>query len=336
MTDPDTISADYTLRPSELAATLALLVEARQPCVVWGPPGAAKSMIAQQVSADAARKYVDVRALLLDPVDLRGIPWRDADDRTRWAPPAFLPPSDDPGRCLVNLEELPSAVPMVQAALYQLAAARRRSASAPGLPRRPGRAATHDLALGDRHPEVAQLRDDPRYRHLARVILSEHEAPELGAEVADRPRGQSRHHRPTIRGDPAFTAVADHVRTQDQLLDHVGLVSLEPRAGGNGRLEHPLLVDHKPVDLATPAGPALRSARAGSVAFSMPLGLSFGGPLSPFSRAISSRNAAFSAFSATTSSSSCNTNPLRSSGARASISGKHPAMPGSNQNSEAL
>ena len=31
MTDPDTVSADYTLRPSELAATLALLVEARQP-----------------------------------------------------------------------------------------------------------------------------------------------------------------------------------------------------------------------------------------------------------------------------------------------------------------
>ena len=36
MTDPDTISADYTLRPSELAETLALLVEARQPAVVWG------------------------------------------------------------------------------------------------------------------------------------------------------------------------------------------------------------------------------------------------------------------------------------------------------------
>ena len=117
------------------------------------------------------------------------------------------------------------------------------------------------------------------------------------------------------------------------LLDHVGLVSLEPRAGGNGRLEHPLLVDHKPVDLATPAA-RLAFRRAGSVAFSMPLGLSFGGPLSPFSRAISSRNAAFSAFSATTSSSSCNTNPLRSSGARASISGKHLAP--ANQNSEAL
>ena len=120
MTDPDPVSADYTLRPSELAATLALLVEARQPTLVWGPPGTAKSMIAQQVAADAGRQYVDVRALLLDPVDLRGIPWRDADGRTRWAPPAFLPPTDDPGRWLINLEELPSAVPMVQAALYQL------------------------------------------------------------------------------------------------------------------------------------------------------------------------------------------------------------------------
>ncbi len=122
---PDTVSADYALNPNELASTLALLVEARQPCIVWGPPGCAKSQIAQQVAAEAGRAYIDVRALLLDPVDLRGIPWRDASDRTRWAPPSFLPPSDDPGRFLINLEELPSAVPTVQAALYQLVLDRR-------------------------------------------------------------------------------------------------------------------------------------------------------------------------------------------------------------------
>lgn len=120
MTSSESLSADYALRPSELAPTLALLVEARQPCVVWGPPGAAKSQIARQVATDAGCRYVDVRALLLDPVDLRGIPWRDGDGRTRWAPPAFLPPPDDTGRWLINLEELPSAAPMVQAALYQL------------------------------------------------------------------------------------------------------------------------------------------------------------------------------------------------------------------------
>ena len=119
------ITADYSLRPSALADALARLVEARQPVIVWGPPGCAKSQIAQQVAAASHRTYLDVRALLLDPVDLRGIPWRDVDGRTRWAPPAFLPPGDAPGRWLVNLEELPSAVPMVQAALYQLVLDRR-------------------------------------------------------------------------------------------------------------------------------------------------------------------------------------------------------------------
>ena len=120
MPDPDTISADYTLRPSELAATLKILIEARQPVMVWGGPGCGKSEVAQQVAAEGGRTYHDVRALLLDPVDLRGIPWRDSDNRTRWAPPDFLPPTDSTALYLVNLEELPSGVPMVQAALFQL------------------------------------------------------------------------------------------------------------------------------------------------------------------------------------------------------------------------
>ena len=120
MTDPDTISADYTLRPSELAATLKVLIDARQPVMVRGSPGCGKSELAQQVADEGRRGYCDVRALLLDPVDVRGIPWRDSDNRTRWAAPDFLPPSDSTDLWLVNLEELPSAVPMVQAALFQL------------------------------------------------------------------------------------------------------------------------------------------------------------------------------------------------------------------------
>ena len=34
MTDPVSIAADYSLTPSELAATLAVLVEARQPAMI--------------------------------------------------------------------------------------------------------------------------------------------------------------------------------------------------------------------------------------------------------------------------------------------------------------
>ena len=120
MPNPDTISADYTLRPGELAEALSLLARSQQPVLVWGPPGSGKSQIAQQVANQDGYRYVDIRALLLDPVDLRGIPWRDEDGRTRWAPPSFLPPTDSTASWLLNLEELASCVPMVQAALYQL------------------------------------------------------------------------------------------------------------------------------------------------------------------------------------------------------------------------
>ncbi len=103
MTDPDTVSADYTLRPSELAATLAPLVEARQPTILWGAPGCAKSALAQQTAAGAARRYVDVRALprrVRQPAAVGSpaahedpAPWR-ADLRREAHPVSALPVSD--------------------------------------------------------------------------------------------------------------------------------------------------------------------------------------------------------------------------------------------------
>ena len=42
------------------------------------------------------------------------IPWRDGDNRTRWAPPEFLPPTDSTVLYLVNPEEVSSGVPMVR------------------------------------------------------------------------------------------------------------------------------------------------------------------------------------------------------------------------------
>ena len=115
----DKLGAEYSLTPSGLEEVLAALVPAKRPVMVWGPPGVGKSQVARKVAKDLDYEYVDVRALLLDPVDLRGLPWRDG-DLTRWAPPAFLPEAKSTAKFLINLEELPSAPPMVQAALYQL------------------------------------------------------------------------------------------------------------------------------------------------------------------------------------------------------------------------
>jgi hypothetical protein len=72
---------------------------------------------------------VDVRATLLDPVDLRGLP-RVSKGRAEWCPLTFLPRS---GRGVPFLDELAQAPPLVQSACLQLtldrlcAAAHKRS-----------------------------------------------------------------------------------------------------------------------------------------------------------------------------------------------------------------
>ena len=112
MTDPDTVSADYALRPCELAATLALPVEARQPVILWRAPGSAKGR--------SPSKLASMPAASARP---RGRARHPVARRRRQNPlgaPIFLPLADDPGRWLINPEELPSVVPMVQAGLYQL------------------------------------------------------------------------------------------------------------------------------------------------------------------------------------------------------------------------
>ena len=115
MTLPETISADYTLRPSELAEVLALLVEARQPTMVWGPPGAAKSMIARQVAVAANRQYVDVRALLLDRLrQPRCRPRRPAPHANAAQQP--IGPSGEPTRILV-VDDDPQTLRYVRDAL---------------------------------------------------------------------------------------------------------------------------------------------------------------------------------------------------------------------------
>ena len=115
------IAADYELRPRDLARTLEVLTAIKRPAMVWGPPGCGKSDIAQQVAANANRRYQDIRALLFDPVDLHGLPWRDPEtNQTRWAPPEFLPHQDNPEAVLMNFEELPASNELVQAALYGL------------------------------------------------------------------------------------------------------------------------------------------------------------------------------------------------------------------------
>ena len=88
------------------------------PTFLWGAPGIGKSSIVKQIAKDKAIGFIDLRLALMDPTDLKGIPFYDKESHTAlWAPPAFLPRE---GEGVLFLDELNSAPPSVQASAYQL------------------------------------------------------------------------------------------------------------------------------------------------------------------------------------------------------------------------
>lgn len=111
------------MKPTRLNSVLESLLTQRWPAFIWGPPGVGKSSVVQQIAARKGLPVVDLRASLLDPTDLRGIPSID-NGRAVWCPPAFLPDASQPPGVLF-LDEINAAPPLVQASLYQLVLDRR-------------------------------------------------------------------------------------------------------------------------------------------------------------------------------------------------------------------
>lgn len=111
-----------TLTPKGVRAALHVAVQADTPTFIWGSPGIGKSDIVRQVAREREIGLIDVRMLLLDPVDLRGLPHVNGDGRAHWAEPSFLPRE---GKGILFLDEMNSAPPLVQAAGYGLILDRR-------------------------------------------------------------------------------------------------------------------------------------------------------------------------------------------------------------------
>jgi hypothetical protein len=106
------------MKASELTVTISALVEQKVPTFLWGAPGIGKSSIVKQIADEKAIGFIDLRLSLMDPTDLKGIPFYDKESHTAlWAPPAFLPSK---GEGILFLDELNSAPPSVQASAYQL------------------------------------------------------------------------------------------------------------------------------------------------------------------------------------------------------------------------
>lgn len=88
---------------------------------VWGPPGIGKSSVVREVAEKKGLSLIDLRLSLLDPVDLRGVPFVEKGE-CRWSRPPFIPAE---GKGILFLDELNLASPAVQSSAFQLILDRR-------------------------------------------------------------------------------------------------------------------------------------------------------------------------------------------------------------------
>ena len=119
-TDTNLTTSNTLLKPSEIEEAILYALEVKRPTMIWGPPGIGKSDIVQKIGQKLNRRVIDIRLALWEPTDIRGIPYFDSKtSEMKWSPPSEFPKNID-DNSIIFFDELPSAVPTVQAASYQL------------------------------------------------------------------------------------------------------------------------------------------------------------------------------------------------------------------------
>ena len=133
-----------SVNPSRLKLAIKHSISRKRPLFIWGQPGIGKSDIVAEVARAQGRPLIDIRLPLMEPTDIRGIPYladikiydkdgnlvRDdngvpiTDKQFRWSTPSDLP-TDEMSRALVFFDEMSAAPPSVQAATYQIILNRR-------------------------------------------------------------------------------------------------------------------------------------------------------------------------------------------------------------------
>jgi len=118
--------------PVSIAAAKQALIEQyadpvlrHRASMLWGTRGVGKSSIVRQVADHFGVPLIDLRLTTIEPVDIRGAIYADeAQAKTVWFPPEFLPSADQPEGILF-LDELTAADQRLQISAYSLILDRR-------------------------------------------------------------------------------------------------------------------------------------------------------------------------------------------------------------------
>jgi hypothetical protein len=116
------------LGASDIRLAVIRAMQVRRAPMIWGPPGIGKSELIAGIAKEQGRPIIDMRLLIMEPTDLKGIPYYDPKTNTmRWAPSSELPKEGEVNleNAVLFLDEINAAPQSVQAAAYQLILNRR-------------------------------------------------------------------------------------------------------------------------------------------------------------------------------------------------------------------
>lgn len=119
---------DYLVAAYSTVVLKGLPIKSLPPTMLWGPPGVGKSQLVREVANGIHAKtgktvrVTDIRLLLYNPIDLRGIPIANAEKTAAiWLKPFVF--QMDESQDVINvllLDEITAAPQSVQAAAYQM------------------------------------------------------------------------------------------------------------------------------------------------------------------------------------------------------------------------
>jgi hypothetical protein len=108
------------MKPSQVAAAIETCRASGDSLMIWGPAGVGKSETVKSAAMRLGIRMMDFRAVYRESIDIMGLP-NIREGHTVYAQPAGLPLLDRDGpEGILFIDEIVSAPPQTQAALYQL------------------------------------------------------------------------------------------------------------------------------------------------------------------------------------------------------------------------
>ncbi len=99
--------------------TLIVCIAAREPVIIWGPPGQGKTSVIRKIAGDQSRKLETVLASVREPQDFAGLPML-SNGLATLMPPDWAKRLADDKNGILFIDEVNTAPPSVQAALLRV------------------------------------------------------------------------------------------------------------------------------------------------------------------------------------------------------------------------